>query len=55
MPGNSKPNAPYVNGNSDGKVNVNTNWADNANPKYGEPVLVRDCSIDNKGADCLFI
>ena len=43
VPGKSKPYAPYINGNSDGKVNLNVNWADNANSNYAE-VAVRDCS-----------
>ena len=44
VPGKSRPYAPYINGNSDGKVNVNVNSADNANSNYAEPVDVRDCS-----------
>ena len=44
VPGKSEPYAPYINGNSDGKLNVNVNRADNANPNYAEPVVIRDCS-----------
>jgi hypothetical protein len=39
-------NSLYVNGNSDGYVNFDTNFADNGNPNYVEPLVVSGTARD---------
>ncbi len=40
VPGESEAYAPFINGLSDGLVNVNVDWADNAHPNYSGPVVL---------------
>jgi len=42
VPGASKPHAPYIHGLSVGSVHVLVPWADDSNPGYAEPVVLRE-------------